>query len=260
MLKVQQEDEVKKNDWCKEEIQTNEMTTAKTEEHKKDLEATEAKLASDIEALAKRIAEAQTEVSELQVNLQRANEDRSMENKEFQKTVADQTMTVAILKKALDKLANYYDLLQTQAAAKQTPPVPQMEYSKSSGAEGVMQMIEKLIGEAQTMTKDAISAESDAQAAYEQTIADTNDSVAALTKEIATKTKNKAEAEKDKLQTGADIVDTVKELEGLAKYNGELHTECDYTLKNFDVRQTARQEEIESLQQAKQILSGASLS
>merc|ERR1712054_685950 len=38
-LKTQQADEVKKNDWCKAEIQENEMATAKENDHKADLEA-----------------------------------------------------------------------------------------------------------------------------------------------------------------------------------------------------------------------------
>merc|ERR1719311_947315 len=109
------------------------------------------------------------------------------------------------------------------------------------------------------MIADSCKSEAEAQAAYEQTVADTNGSVAALQKEIVTKTKAKAEATKDKQQTGQDIIDTVKELEGLAKYTGELHGECDYVLKNFDVRQQACAEEMEALQQAKQVLSGASL-
>jgi hypothetical protein len=260
MLKTQQGDEVKKNDWCKAELQENDMTTAKTEDHKGDLEAKEAKLASDIDALAKRIVDATAEIAALRVDLQRASEDRKSENQEFQKCVADQTITVEVLKKALDKLATYYDsasFLQTKK--RQTPPVPQAEYAPSKGAEGVMQMIEKLVGEAQQMTKDARASESEAQAAYEAIVADTNVAVAALQKEVVTKTKNKAQAIKDKQQTGADIIDTVKELEGLSKYNAELHEECDYVLKNFDVRQTARAEEVEALQQAKQILSGATL-
>jgi len=254
ILGTQQKDEVKKVDWCKTTLQETEMTTLKTEDRRGDLEAHEAKLTSDIEALAKRLQEAAAEIAELQVNLQRANENRKTENMDFQKTVADQTLTVQILKKALDKLANYYDLLHQ----KQTPPVAQGEYGKSAGAEGVMQMIEKLVGEAQTMTKDARKEEGEAQAAYEQFVADTNDSVANLQKEVTTKTKTKAKTEEQKMQTQADIADTVAELEGLSKYTGELHAECDYVMKNFDVRQNARADEIASLQQAKQILSGAS--
>merc|ERR1711957_600297 len=49
----------------------------------------------------------------------------------------------------------------------------------------------------------------------------------------------------------------VLELEQLSNYNAELHQSCDFVLKNFDLRQTARDEEVEALRQAKAILSGA---
>merc|ERR1719461_58737 len=187
------------------------------------------------------------------------------ENLDFQKTVADQTATVEVLKMALERLAAFYNkesLIQGAKVAnrRQTPPVPQMEYKKSAGAAGVMEMIEKLIQEAKGMVKDSTKSESEAQAAYEQTVGDTNDSVATLQQEIFSKTKAKADAHKDKLHTESDIADTESELQGLAKYNSELHAECDYILRNFDARQAARAQEIEALQQAKQILSGASLS
>merc|ERR1719343_497723 len=110
------------------------------------------------------------------------------------------------------------------------------------------------------MTAEAKKSEAAAQEAYEEFVANTNDSVAKLQKEVATKTKEKAMTTKEKLQAGSDIADTVKELEGLAKLTASLHLECDYLLKNFDLRQATRAEEIQSLQQAKQILSGAELS
>jgi hypothetical protein len=258
ILKTQQGDEVKKGDWCKAEIQENEMSTAKTEDHKSDLEAKEATLNSDITALQQRINDARGEIDQLRVNMQRASEDRKLENQEFQKTVADQTITVEVLKKALDKLATYYDSADFLQQKRQTPPAPEANYKPSAGAEGVMQMIEKLVGEAQTMTKDARKQEAEGQAAYESFIKDTNDAVALLQKEVVTKTKHKGQAIKDASQAEADIIDAVKELEGLHKFNGEMHEECDYLLKNFDVRQEGRSQEIEALQQAKQILSGAS--
>jgi septal ring factor EnvC (AmiA/AmiB activator) len=258
-LKVQQEEEVKKNDWCKAEIQENEMATAKNEDKKADLEAKIAELAETIKALEKRIAEAKSEIQELQTELQRATETRIAANLEYQKTVADQTVTIAVLKKALDRLATYYDsagFLQRR----QTPPVPQMEYKPSEGSTGVMQMIEKLIYEAKELMADSKKAESEAQAAYETAIADTNGSVAALQAEVVEKTKAKAETIKEKMDTESDLADTIQELEGLAKYNADLHSECDYLLKNFMLRQEKRADEMEALQQAKQILSGASLS
>ena len=46
------------------------------------------------------------------------------------------------------------------------------------------------------------------------------------------------------------------DLESLAGVAADLHKACDFTLKNFDIRQEARGQEIEALQQALAILSG----
>merc|ERR1719515_377178 len=192
--------------------------------------------------------------------LQRATIDRQKANLDFQKTVADQRATQEVLAKALDKLATYYDKEELLQRKKQTPPVPIMEYKPSSGATGIMSMIEKLIYDAKDLEADAVKGEADAQAQYEATVTDTNDSVAALQKEIMTKTQAKSDAEKDKTAAEEDLEDAVGELERLAKYTADLHKSCDYVLKNFMIRQEARGQEIEALQQAKQILSGADLS
>mmetsp|Transcript_36529 Transcript_36529/g.103964 ORF Transcript_36529/g.103964 Transcript_36529/m.103964 type:complete len:122 (+) Transcript_36529:2-367(+) len=119
-------------------------------------------------------------------------------------------------------------------------------------------MIEKLIHEAQALTAESKHAEGEAQAAYEQSIADTNGSVEALYRDILVKSKAKGKAHKEQLEAESDLGDTDKEIEGLQKYDADLHGDCDYVLKNFEVRQTARGQEIEALQQAKQILRGAS--
>mmetsp|Transcript_37194 Transcript_37194/g.55476 ORF Transcript_37194/g.55476 Transcript_37194/m.55476 type:complete len:407 (+) Transcript_37194:1-1221(+) len=263
MLKEQQAEEVQKSDWCKAEFQTNELETAKATDLKADLETKISSLSADIKALQEGIDEGHRQIAQVQLDLQRATENRKAENIEFQKTVADQTITIEVLKKALDKLATYYDLVQTKSQAtsrKQTPPVPQAEYAPSKSAPGVMEMIEKLIYQAKALTADAKTGEQNAQAAYETLIKDSNGSVQALSKEILVKQKAEGKAKKDLLQTEADLGDTEKDLLGLAQYNSDLKADCDYLLKNFDLRQGARGEEIQALQQAKSILKGASLS
>uniref|UniRef100_A0A7S1R372 Uncharacterized protein n=1 Tax=Alexandrium catenella TaxID=2925 RepID=A0A7S1R372_ALECA len=265
MLKVQQEDEVKKNDWCKAEIHSNEMSTEKKEGDKADLEAKDSLLESDIKTMEAEIADAKAQVAQLQLDLQQAGKGRQAENLEYQKTVQDQVLTIQALKKALARLQTYYKADAAKSAALleragQAPPVPQMKYAPSKAAGGIMQLIEKLIQDAKTMAKDAEKSEVQAQAAYEQTVEDTNAAVAALQKEVSTKSKAKAKAAKEKLQTESDIADTATELDGLSKVNTQLHAECDYVLKNFNTRQEARAEEIEALQQAKQILRGATAS
>merc|ERR1719316_1553750 len=240
-LKSQMADEVKKNDWCKASLQQNEMTTLKTKDLKADLEAQIGDLEATIKRLSEEIEKANLDISDLRVALQRASMNRKQENLDFQKTVADQTATAEILNKALDRLATFYDeaaFTQVHAGArKQTPPVPQMEYSKSKGAGGVMSMIEKLIYDTKDITAKSKKSESEAQAAYEALVADTNASVANLTKEITSKTKAKAQAKKDLSATQEDHADAVQQLEDLGKYNADLHAECDYVMKNFGIRQ-----------------------
>merc|ERR1719272_317505 len=262
-LQTQQADEVKKNDWCKVELQENDMSTAKTTDLKADLEAKAGELEATIKTLSEEIATAHSDISNMQLELQRASEDRKKENLDFQKVVADQTVTAEILAKALDKLATFYDdaaFVQKKAFLKQTPPVAQMEYKKSSGAGGVMSMIEKLILDPKEITAESKKSESEAQAAYEALVADTNASVGGLTKEITSKTKARAGAKKELSATNGDHADAVTELENLGKYNGDMHAECDYVMKNFGIRQEARAAEVEAMQQATQILNGANLS
>jgi len=263
-LKTQQADEVKKSDWCKAELRSNEMDTMKANSLKDELDMKVSDLTATMEKLTDELTQAKTDISQLQLELQRASENRKQANMDFQKTIADQVATQDVLKVALERLAKYYDsFAQIKSKAStghaQAPPVAQMTYEKSAGASGVMSMIEKLIMEAKGLQKESQQSEAEDQAQYEALVADTNASVKALQKLIVTKTGEKAEATKESIESGADLKSTEADIEGLGKYDADLHGECDYILNNFGVRQDARQQEIEALQQAKSILSGASL-
>merc|ERR1719324_1187 len=258
-LKTQQTDEVKKHDYCKAAIQENEMETARKEDLSQDLSHQIDDLETEIKQLTDAIAAAKAAVAELQVNLQRANENRKAENLEYQGLVAAQAATKAVLHKALDRLATFYDaeLLQKK---KQQPP-PEAAHLKgdvrNTGSSGVMSMIEKLIYDCDEITADSLKGEQEAQEQYETFVADSNASIKENTEAVTTMSARKAQAEKELTEKQEELAATMTELEELAKMNGELHKECDFLLKNFNVRQKARQSEIEALQQAKQILSGA---
>merc|ERR1719183_2508263 len=110
------------------------------------------------------------------------------------------------------------------------------------------------------MEADAISAEKKSQIAYETFVTETNAAIEAATKESITAAENKAKAEAEKSETELARDGVASEIEALIGENVDLHKRCDYTLKNFDLRQTARQSEMEALKQALSILSGASFS
>jgi chromosome segregation ATPase len=266
-LKQQLADDVEHKDYCTKELAENEKATMIAQDEKSDLEAHIEDLKSTIDTLTKDIKTKEAEVAEMQVQIKRASEDREMENKEFQQTVADQRATQAILTKALDRLKEVYGFVQTKAKAKQEPgadappPPPGFStYKKNEGAGGVLSMMEGIITDAKIMETEAIKAEQDSQSAYESFVKNTNDSIASAQKAIINMSEDKAKAEESLTQAEQDYKATMAELEQLASYAADLHKSCDFTLKNFDIRQEAMAQEIEALGQAKAVLSGADFS
>merc|ERR1719183_1317055 len=121
-------------------------------------------------------------------------------------------------------------------------------------------MIQQIINDAKSMEAETIRAEEDSQKTYENFVKDTNGSVEEKNKDIVHKSKTKAKAEADLVQANDDKEAVLLELEQLSNYKSELHSSCDFIVKNFEIRQQARDEEIEALKQAKAILSGAKFS
>jgi len=261
-LLKEKEDEIKHKDFCTDEFNTNQLQTEKKEREKKDLIAKIEDLEMTIKALADAIDKLKAEIAEMQVQMKRAGEDREKENKEFQTTVADQRATQKLLKAALTVLQDFYGkkaafMQKRQEPAGPPPPPGFEEYKKNAASGGVMKMIEEIINDAKAMEAEAIRSEEDAQKAYEDFVKETNASIEAKSKEIVNKSEEKAKAESDLVETKEAKEAVMLELEQLSNYNAELHQSCDFIMKNFDVRQTARDEEIEALKQAKAILSGA---
>merc|ERR1712183_745728 len=80
-------DEIKHKDFCVDEFNKNQVETERKEREKADLVAKIEDLTMTIEKLTKAIDTLKAEVSEMQVQLKRAGEDREKQNKEFQATV-----------------------------------------------------------------------------------------------------------------------------------------------------------------------------
>merc|ERR1712226_1839511 len=262
-LLKEKEDEIKHKDFCVEEFNTNQLQTEKKEREKSDLIAKIEDLEMTIKALTDAIAKLKDEIAEMQVQMKRAGEDREKENKEFQTTVADQRETQKLLKAALNVLQDFYGkkaafMQQHKQEPAGPPPPPGFEaYKKNAASGGVMKMLQQIISDAKAMEAETIRAEEDAQKAYEDFVKDTNNSIEAKNKDITNKAENEAKAEAELVETNEAKEATMLELEQLSNYNAQLHQSCDFVQKNFDVRQTARDEEVEALRQAKAILSGA---
>merc|ERR1719473_1317452 len=120
-------------------------------------------------------------------------------------------------------------------------------------------MVEVIADDSKKVEADALKAENDAQAAYEEFITDSNASIKAANDEIAAKTESLAQADAENTAAGGDLSKTIDDLLALGETNAALHKECDFLMKNYDTRQSKRTEEIEALMQAKYIFQGAKM-
>eukprot|EP00747_Dinoflagellata_sp_TGD_P136756 gnl/TRDRNA2_/TRDRNA2_175597_c0_seq17.p2 gnl/TRDRNA2_/TRDRNA2_175597_c0~~gnl/TRDRNA2_/TRDRNA2_175597_c0_seq17.p2 ORF type:complete len:412 (-),score=166.08 gnl/TRDRNA2_/TRDRNA2_175597_c0_seq17:99-1202(-) len=258
-LKTEQQEEVEFKSYCNAEFDKNEKETFTKNKEKEDLEGKMDQLGKTIKQLTKEIADAKKQIADTEVAIKKASETREAENAEYQTVVADQRATQTILKKAVKKLESFYKKAAAAAAlVQQTPPGGGLApVKKNAGAGPVMGMIEDIIEDSKEIESEAVAAEKQAQKDYEAFVKDSNSLIADLSATVEEKTKALAAANLELEGASGDHESVSDELEALAGVKQDLHGECDFVLKNFEVRQKARLQEMEAIAEAKQILSGA---
>merc|ERR1719161_3232009 len=142
------------------------------------------------------------------------------------------------------------------------PPPETFGGYKKKGEEsgGVMAMMDNLVKELDKEMTEAEVEEKDAQGDYEQMMTDAAHKRADDSKAIVEKQSAKANAEADHSAATDSKKETGEELVATKEYLHQLHTECDWLLQNYDLRKTARAEEVDALKKAKAVLSGADFS
>merc|ERR1719453_1099728 len=146
-------------------------------------------------------------------------------------------------------------------AAPPPPPEADLAY-KTKGAEsaGVITMIDSLVNDVEKDMQEAELEEKDAQGDYEKFMDDAASKRAEDSKSMTDKEAALADTE-DQLNTDKGTLGNKKiaamETE---KYLGELHAECDWLIKYYEVRKEARTGEIDAMAKAKDVLSGADYS
>merc|ERR1719198_2226961 len=150
------------------------------------------------------------------------------------------------------------------AEAEDAPPPPpsaDLAYKKSGEeSNGVISMMDMLIGDVKKDIQEMEADEKEAQSDYEQTMGEAKKKRAQDSKAITEKEGIKAETEASLQQNNDAHAAESENLQATNSYLADVHSECDWLLENFDARKAARTDEIEALAKAKAVLSGADYS
>jgi len=150
--------------------------------------------------------------------------------------------------------------LHSQTGQPEAPESFDPYAKKAEESNGVISMIDLLIADLTKEMTEAEAEETNAQSAYEKFMEDAAEKRATDSKSITDKEATKAAAEEDLTKLKESDAAKKKELMATEEYMASLHSECDWLLKNFELRKSARAGEVESLKAAKAVLAGADYS
>jgi len=147
---------------------------------------------------------------------------------------------------------------------KEAPPPPPETFGayskKTDEGTGVIAMIDLLVKDLDKEMTEAETGEKDAQGDYETMMKDSAEKRTLDLKSIAHKGETKAAMEADLEEHSTAKASAKKELAATLAYIQSLHSECDWLMQYFEVRKKARAGEIDSLVDAKAVLSGSDYS
>jgi len=292
-LKKEQSDDETKKVYCDTQIDENEdkkkVLDNSIEDSQKaieDMEGALATLKEDIAALLAGIAKLDDSVTQ-------ATALRKQENADCEDLISSNTAAKEIILWAKNRLNKFYNPKLYKAPPKKelsgedtivesfggavlvqvhehvarsdvAPPPPPETFGpytkKSEESGGVIAMIDLLVAELDKEMQEAKVDEKNAQEEYETLMADSAAKRAQDSKAVTQKKGEKADTEESLDTEKTTKAETTKDMMGVARNLASLHGECDWLLKYFDVRKQARTGEIDSLEKAKAVLSGADYS
>merc|ERR1740129_2056653 len=279
-LKQEQQDDYDKKEYCERQFDLADDKKKSLERAEKDADNAIEKAKEAIETLTDEITALEKGIKEPDKSVVEATEQRQEENNDFKSLMAADTSAKEILKFAKKRLNQFYNptLALTQRrhsgespqlvevgvhdASGKAPPGPPPEpwdayAKKGEESTGVVAMIDALIADLDKEMTEAKIDEKNGQEDYETMMTESAAKRTEDSKALNAKMEAKADAEKTLSDQTEIKKDTNKELYATLKYIDSLHHECDWLLKFFDVRKTARRGEIDALVKAKEVLSGA---
>lgn len=259
-LQTQKADDIKHKDWCVAESENQDIQAQEISQNQEDLKGEIASTQKVIVNLKATVADLSDEINMLNKNKNQASVEREEENHQFRIELSDHDEARRVLTEAFTALTVDFSLTQTgvhqpvDALDRAPPPEGFEKYEKKLS--DPKELLQRILTRLDGMTTDIKRAEGEAQMVYEQFLKATNKDLIAKSERLVDEKVSLAKAEKRLVQHEENLSTQNLMQQQLEKLGDNLHTSCDFVLKNFDLRQSAFADEILALKQAKSVLSG----
>merc|ERR1719329_376893 len=242
--------------WCDTELSSNEQTRKEKTAAVESLHAQKDELEASIAKLTEDIADLTQAVADLDAAMAKATNLRNEEKSKNANTIAD-----AKAAQALTVLKDFYEkAAESTAFAQQKQPAPEIFDSEYKGMQssngGVVGMLEVIESDFARLEADTKAAEESSQKEYDEFMTDSATDKSKKTTDIDHKSAKKQDEQASLTSTLEDLQGTQEELDAALAYFDKLKPSCVDAGVSYEERVARRKEEIESLQQALQVLNG----
>jgi len=246
--------------WCDQELSTNEQTRKEKTAGVEALHSQIDELEASIAKLTEDMADATQAIADLDAAMVKATDLRTAEKAKNTETIQDAAEAQTAVAKALSVLKDFYAKAATATSftqQKEDPTIFESEYKgMQSSNGGVVGMLEVIESDFARLEADTKSAEASAAKEHEEFMDDSSSDKASKATDIEHKTAKKQD-ESQALQTAQeDLAGTQEELDAALQYFDKLKPSCVDAGVSYEDRVARREEEIESLKQALEILDG----
>jgi len=277
LLGKDQADDDTQRGYCQDELEKSGDEQKASGDKKAQVEAAISESTDAVETLGEEVATLQQDIKDLDKAVAQATEQRKEEHADFLESQQLSEAALQLLDKAKNRMQKFYNPTLYKA-----PPKTEMsaeekimqagsfvqisahddaenlgEYKKSEKSAGVIGLMDMMSKDLSSDMKDAEYEEKTSQSDYGKLMADSEETRRASSKSIVAKSGSKATLEGKLADHQATLTATDEDLALIATTIQDLHAACDFLLQNYDLRREARTNEVESLKNAKAILSGA---
>jgi chromosome segregation ATPase len=219
--------------------------TARSDKYAVRIEKAEASISS----LKEQIKSLQEQMAEMDSAHAEATSIRTKEHEEYMKATADYKASADAVANAIGVLQAYY----SQGSFVQQ--APELGGAKGDIAETIMGMLEVAESDFTTLLAEAEADEKTAQTAYDKLTEQNTITKTANTEEVKGKEGEVKSTETALLNYKEDYASTGKELDAVLKYLDKLKPQCETKVMTYAERVAKREQEIEGLKEALEILS-----
>mmetsp|Transcript_40990 Transcript_40990/g.92372 ORF Transcript_40990/g.92372 Transcript_40990/m.92372 type:complete len:693 (+) Transcript_40990:72-2150(+) len=259
--------------YCTTELAKNKQTRSDKTEEVDRLSAEFDELTAKSTRLTSEITELTDSIAELRGQQQEASGLRATEKKENTQAVADAKEAQTAVQQATEVLRAYYAkaadaaLLQGAQGSQSGETLSQeMDVAAKApykgmqdSSTGIFGMLEVVLSDFARLESETLANEEAQASAHDKFMAETNESIAVKETEVEHKDNNKRLTDERARATKKELDLTMEELDKASDYYDKLKTQCVDAGMSYEDRVNAREQEIQSLREALEILGQSDL-